>query len=179
MASEFSVVNCRALLANTPSILSAIGQGLPAELWRVTEGPGTWTPFEVVCHLLHGEEDEWIPRMRLALSGPPPKTFSPFDREAGHVKYRDDPPDRLLARFAGARRASLAALDSFALDAPALARTAIHPTLGDVTLEQLLACWTTHDLVHIAQIARVLARHEGRFAGPWRQFMSLLRDQPQ
>ena len=179
MASEFSVADCRALLANTPSILSAIGHGLPAGLWHATEGPGTWSPFEVVCHLLHGEEDDWIPRMRLTLSGPPPKTFTPFDREAGHVKYRNDPPGRLLARFADARAASLAALDSFALDARTLALTAIHPTLGEVTLEQLLACWTTHDLVHVAQIARVLARHEGRFVGPWRQFMSLLRDQPQ
>jgi uncharacterized damage-inducible protein DinB len=167
-----------ARLARTPPALSAWLEELPAEAWREDEGPGTWSPFQVLCHLLHAEDDDWMPRIRIMLQTTGPRRFTPFDREAGFAKYGHHTPQALLDLFAIKRGANLASLAELQISPVALSRIATHPELGEVTLTQLLACWLTHDVAHIAQIARVLVRYHGAAIGPWRAFFSLLRGEP-
>jgi DinB superfamily len=168
----------RTQLARTPAVLNELLRGAPERLWRATEGPGTWSPAEIVCHLLHGEDDDWIPRIRLIVEQGGRTPFTTFDREGGMNKYGSERPERLLALFETARHTSLAVVDGWRISDSMLALTGIHPELGQVTLGQLLACWATHDAAHLAQITRVLVRHYGQSVGPWRAFFSLLRDAP-
>jgi uncharacterized damage-inducible protein DinB len=165
-------------LARTPEMLSAWLYELPDEAWRANEGAQTWSPFQVLCHLIHGEDDDWIPRIRIVLADPGPGRFTTFDREAGFVTYGSHAPSALLELFATKRRASLTTLAELPISSAALARRAIHPELGEVTLAQLLACWLTHDAAHVAQIARVLVRYHGTAIGPWRAFFRDLRTEP-
>lgn len=176
---EASVVSdTAARLARTPPTLFAWLDGLPAEAWREDEGPGTWSPFQVLCHLLHAEDDDWIPRIRIVLQPVSPRRFTPFDREAGFLTYGHHEPRALLDLFSSKRQANLDALAEFKIAPAALSRTATHPELGEVTLAQLLACWLTHDAAHIAQIARLLVRYHGAGIGPWRPFFRALRSEP-
>jgi len=170
-----NVANSRARLAATPGALAALCAGWPEDLWRANEGPGTWNPHEVLCHLLHGEDDDWIPRMRLILENGGSEPFRPFDRAKGFATYGRESPARLLALFADKRTQSLRALDRWTIDEAALRAPGIHPEFGPVTLEQLLATWVTHDYAHIVQIARVAEKHYGRWVGPWRAYFSTLR----
>jgi uncharacterized damage-inducible protein DinB len=176
-SASFSFPESRRLLETTPAALRATLAGLPSSLFNASEGPGTWNAFQVLCHLAHGETDDWIPRVRMILESGAARPFVPFDREAGFVKYAGWSGDAVLDEFARLRAASLRALDELALRPDQLELPGLHPTLGPVTLGQLLACWVTHDMAHLAQIARVLARHHGAFVGPWRAVFSLLRDE--
>lgn len=173
--SALDVAEARERLARAPEIVSALCGGLNDRLWQVDEGVGTWSPREVVCHLLHGEDDDWIPRMRLILETGRTKPFPPFDREKGLAAYGALPRERLLALFAEKRAASLAAFDAWRIGPAALRQVGVHPEFGDVTLEELLATWVTHDHAHLVQIARVLEKDFGRWAGPWRAYFSALR----
>jgi uncharacterized damage-inducible protein DinB len=130
----------------------------------------------VLCHLAHGETDDWIPRVRIILEHGASRPFVPFDREAGFAKYVGWSADALLDELARLRAANLRALDALALRPEQMALPGLHPTLGPVTLGELLACWITHDMAHLAQIARALTRHHGGFVGPWRAVFSLLRE---
>jgi DinB superfamily len=168
----------RAQLSRPPAVLNELLRSAPDGLWRDTEGPGTWSPFEIVCHLIHGEDDDWIPRIRIIVEQGGRQPFTTFDREGGMEKYGSQRPERLLAQFDSARRGSLAVLDGWRLSDSMLTLPGIHPELGQVTLGQLLSCWATHDVAHLAQITRVLVRHYGKSVGPWRAFFSLLRDTP-
>jgi hypothetical protein len=168
----------RAQLSRTPAALSELLRDASDRIWRATEGPGTWSPFEVVCHLLHGEDDDWIPRIRTIVENGGRTPFTPFDREAGMKKYGGERPDRLLALFAEARRAGLKTLDEWNLSESMMTLTGIHPEFGRVTLGQLVACWATHDAAHVSQISRTITRHFGESVGPWRAYFSLLRDTP-
>ena len=152
------------LLARTPDVLDALLAGLPDAWAHADEGPGTWSPFDVVGHLAHGERTDWIPRARIVLAG---GTFEPFDR-AGRAG--GDTLAERLRSFRLLRSESLAALRKFSPDD--LGRRARHPALGEVTLAELFGAWVAHDLAHLAQIARVLAR---RFdVGPWIAYFSFL-----
>lgn len=176
MSTPFSFSESRTLLENTPAVLRAALAGLPSSLLHANEGAGTWSPLQVVCHLAHGETDDWVPRIRIILERGASQPFVPFDREAGFAKYAGWSIDALLDEFTRLRADSLRALDELALRPEQLELPGLHPTLGPVTLGQLLACWITHDMAHLAQIARVLARHHGAFIGPWRAVFSLLRE---
>jgi hypothetical protein len=165
-------------LSRTPAVLNELLRGAPERVWRATEGAGTWSPFEILCHVLHGEDDDWIPRVRVIVEQGGRQPFTTFDREGGMRKYGNERPERLLALFESARRTNLAVLDDWRLTDSMLTLTGMHPELGQVTLGQLLACWATHDAAHLAQISRVLVRHYGASVGPWRAFFSLLRDAP-
>jgi hypothetical protein len=166
----------RAQLSRTPAVISSLLADASSGLWQANEGPGTWSPFEVLCHLIHGEDDDWIPRIRAIVDEGGRKPFTPFDREGGTKKYGSEPAVRLLTLFADARRSSLETLDNWRLSESMMAFTGIHPEFGRVTLGQLLACWATHDLAHIVQISRTLERHFGASIGPWRAYFSVLRD---
>jgi hypothetical protein len=169
------IAEIAARLAETPGVLTALCHGWNDQLWNVTEGPGTWSAREVLCHLLHGEDDDWIPRMALILENGGREPFRPFDREKGFAAYGHESPARLLALFADKRTQSLRALDRWPIDEAAMGATGIHPEFGAVTLEQLLATWVTHDFAHILQIARVAEKHYGQWVGPWRAYFSALR----
>jgi len=172
------IADARVRLSRTPETLAAICAGWPDHLWQVNEGPGTWSAREVVCHLLHGEDDDWIPRMRVILEAGRSRRFEPFDREKGNAVYGSLPPEQLLNLFAEKRAASLAAFDRWRIVEPALQQVGIHPEFGEVTLEQLLATWVTHDLAHLVQIARIVEKYYGRWAGPWRRYFSALKNEP-
>ena len=163
------------MLERTPAVLRAQLQGLSAE-WTVSnEGPGTWSPHEVVAHLIHGEHADWVPRARIILAGDETATFTPFDREGGFDEARRTPLNTLLDNFASLRKASLIALDGFKLGERELGMAARHPRFGRVTMRQLLATWVVHDLNHIVQINRVLARHYDAEVGPWKEFLRVLK----
>lgn len=172
--SGLSLTDGRRVLQQTPSALAAVLNSVPPAWLEVNEGPGTWSPRQVVQHLVWGEVDDWIPRVRMITAHGTSRPFLPFDREEGFRRYADWPVDRLLLEFARLRGDSLVALDEL-VTAGDLAREGRHPDLGVVTMAQLLATWVTHDLTHLTQIGRVLTRHAGQGAGPWRAYFSLLR----
>ena len=164
-----------ALLERTPATLAALLDGLP-EIWvTATEGDGTWSPFVVVGHLVHGERTDWIPRARHILAGDP-RPFEAFDREAQFSESRDKSIGELLATFARARQENLETLRGFSLTSEDLGRRGLHPELGEVTLGQLLATWVVHDLDHVGQVARTMAKVNATTVGPWAAYLSILRD---
>ncbi len=171
------VLRNTAVLGRTPEVLRGLLQPLPPDLLHANEGPGTWSPYQVLAHMTWGELDDWIPRARIVLEHGEALPFRPFDRQGGEERFAGWEVQRLLDEFARVRAENLATLDRMRLQPVDLGRTGRHPTLGIVSLSQLLACWVTHDLAHIAQIARVLVRAQGPHVGPWREFFSLLKDQ--
>lgn len=166
------------MLAQTPAVLSAWLSPLPPALLDVDEGPGTWSPRAVLRHVVWCEVDDWLPRVRMIVEHGTAQTFRPFDRQGGDARYGDWPIDRLLGELARLRADNVAATDALVARPGALALEGRHPAFGPVTMAQLLATWATHDLGHLTQIGRVLHKHAGRDAGPWRAYFSALRDTP-
>ncbi len=171
-----TLAEARELLARTPVLLDAWLRGLSEPWLSATEGEGTYSPRDVLAHLLDNEELDWLPRLRLVLAHGEARPFEPYDRDAFRVRFADWPAARLLDAFAAARARSLAELDACALGAVDLTRTGMHPALGRVTVAQLLAAWTVHDLTHVAQVARVLAKRWTHETGPWRAYLRVLDD---
>ena len=164
-----------AILERTPASLSALLKGLP-EMWvKATEGNGTWSPYDVIGHLIHGERTDWIPRARHILAGET-RPFEPFDRSAQFTDSQGKSLSELLATFAHLRRDNVAALVGMNLTDADFGRTGLHPELGEVTLGQLMATWVVHDLDHVAQIARTMAKVYTEATGPWSAYLSILRD---
>ena len=173
---RFDLDRAIAVLSRTPAALRQSLAGLPAEWTSDNEGPGTWSPYQVVGHLIHGEKTDWIPRVRIILEHGADRPFEPFDREAMLREPRDRGLDDLLAEFAELRASNLDTLRGLALEPGDLLRPGSHPRLGPVTLGQLLAAWVVHDLDHVAQIARVMAKQYAGEVGPWTSFLSILGD---
>jgi hypothetical protein len=164
------------LLARTPVSLDALLDGA-AEPWvRGTEGPETFSPFDVVGHLIDGEETDWIPRARIILARGEEPRFEPYDRFRHRTRNVERTLGSLLAEFARLRAANLELLRSWRLTSAQLDLPGIHPTLGLVTLGQLLAAWVVHDLGHLAQVARVMAKQYREAVGPWQVFLPVLTD---
>lgn len=174
--STFELGACVATLKRTPPALAALLDGLPAAAARANEGPETWSPFDVVGHLVHGERTDWIPRVRRILEHGETLAFEPFDRFAQQREGAERPLGELLATFAHEREASLAALAELHLTRADLERRGKHPVFGVVTLHELLATWVVHDLGHVAQIARVLAKRHTQDVGPWRAYLPVLAE---
>ena len=174
---EFNLDAAITVLARTPDVLRSLLQGLPDELALGNEGEQTWSPFDVLGHLIHGERADWIPRARIILQFGESRAFDPFDRTAMFEQSKEKTLDNLLDEFAAARRESLAALNTMKLGADDLKKTGLHPdpALGRVKLEQLLATWVAHDLGHITQISRTMARQYRDAVGPWRRYISILQ----
>jgi len=164
------------ILARTPAILAAWLPGLSTPWLAADEGPGTFDPWDVVAHLADNEEVDWLPRLEIVLAHGESRAFAPYDREAFRTRFGGWPIDRLVARFGELRRANLARLHALALAPADLERTGMHPALGRVTLRQLLAGWAVHDLTHVAQIARVMAKRYATAVGPWRAYLGVLGD---
>ncbi|HEX5051912.1 MAG TPA: DinB family protein [Planctomycetota bacterium] len=171
----FDLAQAQALLANTPAALDGWLRNLPDAWLTCDEGPETWNAIAVLGHLIEGERCDWIPRARHLLERGEAVPFAPFDRFA--QSRREPRPVRdLLEEFATLRAGSLDALRGLRLTPPDLLRRGRHPEFGPVTLGQHLATWVVHDLTHITQIARVMARRYAEAVGPWRAYLRVVRD---
>ena len=155
-------------------MLRSLLWGLPDPWVRSTEGPDTWSPFDIVGHLIHGERTDWIPRLELMLAHGEERPFTPFDRFAQFEASRGKSLHELLDTFAELRAANLLRLESHQLSRQDFRRRGRHPELGPVTLEELLATWVAHDLSHVAQVARVMGRQYTDAVGPWRAYLPML-----
>ncbi|HEU4569666.1 MAG TPA: DinB family protein [Gemmatimonadales bacterium] len=164
----------RPVLERTPAVLDALLRGLPAE-WVITpEAADRWSPYDVVGHLIHGERTDWIPRVEHILAHGAATPFPPFDRFAQFEESQGRPVERLLDEFRDLRAGNLARLDGLRLTEADLARPGLHPALGAVTLGQHLATWVAHDLGHLAQIARAMAKRQAGLVGPWAEYLPIL-----
>ena len=171
---KFSLEQAGEILARTPATLQALLTGLP-EPWLINnEGGQTWSPFDVVGHLIHGERTDWIPRLKTILEHGEARPFTPFDRLAQFEASRGKSLQELLDTFAALRRQNLATLQELNLRAEQFKLKGTHPDFGPVTVEQLLATWVVHDLDHLGQIARVMAKQYKAEVGPWINYLSIL-----
>lgn len=171
---EFDLEESIAVLERTPSVLRRLLEGLPEEWTHGDEGPETWSPFDVVGHLIDGEETDWMPRARIILARGDDPRFEPYDRFR-HLRLNQGKTlGELLDRFEELRARNLDDLRGLELTRDELALTGEHPEFGTVTLEQLLAAWVVHDLGHLTQVARVMAKRYRDAVGPWDAYMSVL-----
>lgn len=171
---DFALEDAIPVLRRTPAVLRALLGDVPEPWIRGAEGPETWSPFDVVGHLIHGERTDWIPRTEILLKHGETRAFTPFDRFAQFEASRDKSLGELLDTFAELRAANLARLESLRLTPEDLDRRGRHPELGSCTLGELLATWVAHDLSHIAQIARVMGKQYTAAVGPWRAYLPML-----
>lgn len=176
---KFQLEQARQVLGRTPHTLDSLLRPL-SEAWTTpNEGAETWSPYDVVGHLIHGEETDWIPRARLIVEHGEDRAFEPFDRVAMFERSKGKTLAELLDDFAHARQQSLKALDSMNLTPELLEKKGRHPELGVVTLKQLLATWVVHDLGHVSQVVRVMAKQYTEEVGPWTAYLSILGTQKQ
>ena len=166
------------VLRRTPGAVRALLEGIDDGWSRATEGPGTFSPFDVVGHLIDGEETDWMGRARIILARGPNPAFAPYDRFRHRERNTHRSLSSLLDEFEDRRSANLDVLRSWQLTEADLDLPGVHPTFGAVTLRQLLATWVVHDLGHIAQIARVMAKQYREDIGPWAAFLPVVTDRP-
>ena len=172
----FSLAQAIDVLRRTPETLRVLLDGIPSELARGTEGPDTFSPFDNVGHLIDGEETDWMPRARIILAQGANRRFEPYDRFRHRARNRGRTLDSLLDEFARLRSENLRVLESWHLTEAQLDLPGEHPQQGPVTLRQLLAAWVVHDLGHIAQVARVMAKQYRPDVGSWLPFLPVLTD---
>lgn len=171
---QFSLETALPILERTPSVLNELLCGLGNEWTTPNEGPETWSPFDVVGHLIHGDRTDWIPRARIILEHGEARPFGPFDRFAQFEASRGKSMKTLLDEFAALRDQNLMALQDMNLSREDFNRRGVHPELGTVRLGQLLATWVVHDLGHIAQISRVMAKQYAGEVGVWKPYVGVL-----
>ena len=171
---DFQLDEARVILRRTPGTLAALLRGLPDGWTRSTEGADTWSAYDIVGHLLHGEEGNWIARAQMILENGDGLPFESFNRTAMFTKFEGYTLDQLLDAFGEARARNLATLEGLEITPEKLALTGTHPALGTVTLSQLLAAWVTHDLNHVGQIVEVMARQYVDAVGPWKAYLAIL-----
>jgi hypothetical protein len=165
------------LLARTPATLNALLRDQPDTWTHRNEGGDTFTPYDVVGHLVHAERADWIPRARIILQHGESRAFDPFDREGHRREVEGKSMSRLLDEFAELRVENLAELRAWKLKPADLEKRGLHPSLGPVTLSQLLATWAAHDLTHLHQISRTLAHQYREAVGPWSQYLGVMQCQ--
>jgi len=173
-SKDFSVAECIDVLARTPAVLDGLLLGLPPTWILCEEGPDTFSPFDVVGHLIDGEETDWIPRAKLILDKGKSTPFAPYNRFRHIERNKGKPSKALLDEFRMLRVQNMAVLKSWELSEEQLKLEGIHPEFGIVTLRQLLATWMVHDLGHVKQIVRVMARQYSNEVGPWKKYLSIL-----
>lgn len=172
---KFDLDSALQILERTPSVLESLLENLSPQWTMHNEGVDTWSPYDIVGHLIQGEMTDWIPRMEIILSDQADKTFSPFDRYAQFENSKGKSLTELLTAFHSLRKKNISILKSKQLTARDLERTGIHPAFGEVNLAQLLATWTVHDLNHIVQISRVMAKQYKDEVGPWIEYLGVLK----
>lgn len=171
---DFDLASGTVVLQRTPRVLQALLADLPAVWTDADEGTGTWSPYVVVGHLIHGERTDWIPRAQIILAQGANRQFTPYDRFAQFRESKGNSLVQLLDTFARLRAENLTTLASWQVTDAQLLLEGIHPEFGPVSLQQLLATWVAHDLGHLAQVARVMAKQYRDAVGPWRAYLSIL-----
>ena len=171
---NFTITDGVPILQRTPRVLRELLEGLPESWIKATEGPNTWSPFDVVGHLIHGERTDWIPRVEIILTYGEDRVFPVFDRFAQFEASKGKFLRELLETFAQLRTANLERLAALRIGAAELERRGRHPELGTVTLGQHLATWVAHDLSHIRQVVRVMGRQYREAVGPWHAYLPML-----
>ncbi|HCX20705.1 MAG: hypothetical protein CMB80_07660 [Flammeovirgaceae bacterium] len=171
---EFNLNKTIEILERTPRVLKALLSDLPDEWTLHNEGPETWSPFDILGHLIVGEQTDWIPRMQMILSESV-EAFPPFDMKAQFEASQGKTMAKLLEEFSEWRAKNVEVLKATPIDDAQLNKTGIHPEFGEVKLKDMLATWTVHDLGHIAQISRVMAKQYKTEVGPWIQYLGILK----
>jgi hypothetical protein len=162
------------LLERTPSSLLSLVSGLSDEWLLADEGSGTWSPWDVIAHLTDLERTDWLTRTKIILEHGRGRPFDPVDRTAFRTAFQGRSVESLLEEFATLRRDNIQTVRGLDLGPDQLALHGAHPTLGDVVLSELLAAWVVHDLNHLAQIVRVMAKQYDSAVGPWKEYLPLL-----
>lgn len=171
---KYHIDNALEVLERTPNVLNVYLENLSDEWVLSNEGGESWSPFDVVGHLIHGEKTDWIPRIKLVLNDSENKTFEPYDRFAQFEESQGKTMKQLLSEFSELRLQNLEFFKSLNITESDFDKKAIHPSLGEVTLKNLLATWVAHDLGHINQISRVMAKQYKSEVGPWVEYLSVL-----
>ncbi len=172
---KYTVEDAIEILKRTPSILEALVKDLPEQWSKVNEGGETWSVYDIVGHLIHGETTDWVNRMEIILRQSEDRTFPPFERFAMIEESKGKSLNQLVAEFAEVRKKNIAILLSKNLTEAQLDLKGIHPKFGEVTLRQLLSTWVAHDMGHLAQMARVIAKQYKEEAGPWVEYLRILQ----
>ncbi|MBT8324388.1 MAG: DinB family protein [Winogradskyella sp.] len=170
----FKIDKSLEILNRTPMVLETLLGGLSKDWLKNNEGENTWSPYNVVGHLVHGEKTDWMTRVKIVLSETGNKTFTPFDRFAQMQADQSIPIETLLSEFKTLRQKNLTELNALKIDDSKLNMEGMHPALGVVKLKQLLSTWVAHDLGHIAQITRVMAKQYKSEVGPWKNYLGIL-----
>ena len=171
---SFSITKSIAILERTPNVLSSMLKNIPNDWVSCTEGPETWSAFDVIGHLIHGEKTDWMRRTKIILSDKTDKSFEAFDRFAQFKTNRGKSINDLIIEFARLRETNLEELKTLQINESDLKKTGNHPAFGAVSLKQLLATWVAHDLSHIAQISGVMAKHYREDIGPFIQYLRIM-----
>ena len=172
---QFEMSEAVEILKRTPSVLRAQLEGISGRWLTGKEGPDTWSPRDILGHLIHCEQDDWIPRAKILLDHGEARAFDPFDRFAFKDWVDEKSLVELLDDFETLRSENINILHSLNLGTDQLAKTGTHPEFGRVTLGQLIATWAAHDLAHVHQMARVMAKQYDQAVGPWKEYLSLLK----
>jgi hypothetical protein len=172
---EFQIAQAIEVLERTPLAIAGLLHGISDAWLNAREGLDTFSATDVLGHLIYAEQTDWIPRARIILDCGPAKTFEPFDRRGFGSIVDGQSGEALLSQLAELRRENLRVLRGFDLDDRLLDSAGTHPALGRVTMRQLIATWVAHDLGHIAQIVRVMARQYGEAVGPWREYLTIVK----
>src|SRR5215203_5688549 len=173
---EFKLEQAIEVLQRTPVTLNSLLRDLPEQWLAQNEGPETWSPYDVIGHLIHGEETDWIPRVKIIIEHGETRAFEPFDRVAMFDEAKGKSIVELLDTFAHLRAENLRELQTMNLTADLLDKRGRHPELGVVTLKQLLSTWVVHDLGHIRQVVRVMSKQYREAVGAWKAYLSILEE---
>ena len=172
---NFTIEKSIEILQRTPNVLNAMLQNISADWTSNNEGIETWSVYDIIGHLIQGEKTDWIPRIEIILSQKPDRTFEPFDRFAQFKESKGKSLTQLLDEFKILRKKNIDNLLSKKITNKNLEEKGIHPALGEVTLSQLISTWVLHDLNHIAQISRVMAKQYKAEVGPWTEYLRILQ----
>lgn len=171
----FEIEKAIEILERTPLAIETLLKGISEEWLKNNEGENTWSPYSIVGHLIHGEKTDWIPRARILLSDSENKTFISFNRFAQNNENQETPIEELLEEFKERRSENLKELKSLQINNSKLKEKGIHPELGEVNLKELLSTWVVHDLGHISQISRVMAKQYKNEVGVWKEYLGILK----
>jgi uncharacterized damage-inducible protein DinB len=172
---EYKLSDAILILERTPRVIESLAKDLPPQWSQVNEGPETWNVYDVIGHLIHGETTDWIARMDIILQQGEDRAFPPFQRFAMFEESKGKTLNQLIEEFALVRNQNLNILKSKQLTEEQLGLKGIHPKFGEVTLRQLLSTWVAHDMGHLAQMARVIAKQYKSEAGPWVEYLRILQ----
>jgi len=171
---KFNINDIISVLERTPQVIEDMLKNIPDGFVMNNEGPDTWSPYDVVGHLIHGEKTDWVERMNIILSDKPDKRFIPFDRFAQFNDSKGKSLGQLMDEFKDLRKRNIDILKSKNISEDDLKKTGIHPEFGEVTLSHLLSTWVVHDFNHVAQITRVMAKQYKANTGPWIRYLPIL-----